>query len=120
VTGAAHSVSPETGGASPAPTKSHAAGGTPPPDQPYNRLKQAFDRLLRTRHTALSHLRTHTVGQRCPRCDKVITDDRLAQAAYESAWRELFDDAPPRAAGIGANIDPPDQGGARPAPTEHP
>ena len=110
MTGAGLSVSPET-----AP-----AGGTPPPDQPYERLKQLFDRLIRTRHTALSHLRTHTVGQHCPRCDKVITDDRLAQAAYEAAWRELFDAAPPRAAGIGANIDPPDRGGAHPAATGHP
>jgi len=104
----------------PSPARGEGGDGTPLPGPSYNRLKQAFDRLLRTRHAALSHVRTHTVGQRCPRCDKVITDDRLAQAAYEAAWRELFDDAPPRAAGIGANIDPPDLGGASPAPTGHP
>jgi hypothetical protein len=83
VTGEAPVVSGETG------VESHLTG--------YDQLKQLFDRVIRTRHALLSHLRTHTSGQTCATCGQVTTDDRLAQAAYESAWRELFAGASPRA-----------------------
>jgi hypothetical protein len=94
VTGAAPSVSPETA----------AAGEAPQLEKPSDRLMRLFKELIRVRHRALSHLRTHTVGQTCPRCGTLVLDDRVAQAAYEAAWHELFDDAPPRAAGLGAAI----------------
>ena len=70
-------VSPETGGV--------------PPEPSYDRLKRLFEALIRARHAALAHVRTHTVGQRCPECDQVITSDAAAQAAYEAAWHEHFD-----------------------------
>ncbi len=75
------------------------AGGTPPPESPLARAKRLFQELIRVRHAALSHLRIHTVGQTCPRCGQLVLEDRAAQAAYEAAWHELFDGAPPRAPG---------------------
>lgn len=59
-------------------------------------LSPAYDALIRARHAAFAHVRTHTVGQTCPQCGVVVLDDRVTQAAYEHAWHELFDGSSPR------------------------
>jgi len=85
VTGAAPSVSGET-----AP-----AGGTPPPEPPYDALKRLFDRTIRAGHARRAHTRVHAAGTFCAECRRFIDDDAQAQAAYCAAWHELFDAAPP-------------------------